>query len=467
MGSAERTEQKKMSVYQIAIYIALFLISGYFSYRYLIAPEIKKLQTVRVEYGKQKSLMKEMEAKAQNIDILANNIQQLETELIALRSKVFNEDNDVLTFMRSLYGTTSQTGNKLMSIVPMEAKAINTTTPASDNKNVQAATTPVANTPPATLPCKLKPIEVVFDGEYSNIISFLGELENSGQYMSVSSMTISGGKEKASEVNVKTVLNLVQLGIEARSPNVQVALLQQNKPSQTTTSTTVPVSKTSVQIANQAPVQTNKQVVSSAKPMSNVPLTPVKQTPKTTVASAKPVQPVKQIANSAKPSVNVPLTPVNKTPKATMASTKTVPPTKQVVNVTKPVKNVAVASSAQTKDSEPVLQTKQIEKPVKEMPKSSKNLAKTKVNGANYSVRVGKFDYYENAQKLLNILTSHGYSAWLKTYAFKGKKSYWVYVGTFETKDKAEDFASSMQKELSYIDDYVIMGVKKGIRKNS
>ncbi|MDQ1327328.1 MAG: hypothetical protein QG641_608, partial [Candidatus Poribacteria bacterium] len=106
MGLADLSEQKKFSMVQFIIYIVVFLLAGYLSYTFIISTEVKKLHSARAEYKKEKIILKALEEKAQSINALANNAQKLETELINIRSRVFNEDNDVLSFMRSLPATT-------------------------------------------------------------------------------------------------------------------------------------------------------------------------------------------------------------------------------------------------------------------------------------------------------------------------------------------------------------------------
>jgi cell division septation protein DedD len=471
LGLAELSEQKKLSIYKILIYAVLFLISGFLSYKYLVAPEMKKFQSARTEYGKQNKLMKDLEEKTRNFEVLANNVQRLEVELVDLRSKVFNDENDVLTFMRSLPVTTNQTGNTLMSIVPNEAKSINVPPPpsevASNNKNIKsaAATTPPPP-PPTTLPCKLKPIEVNFEGGYGSVIDFLKVLDNSGQYMTASSMNITSASGDTSQISVKTVLNLVELGIVVKKPQIQVAL--QNNSSQTSTrlaNATKPVKNVSVALSTQVskpvvtsarPVQITKPITNVTKPVKNVSVALSTQVSKPVVTSARPVQMTKPITNATKLVKNVSVASSTQVSKPVVTSARPVQINKPIANVTKPVKNVSVASSTQATPMDTQNDLNSIQK-----------MDEANANNADYSVRVGVFNYHENAQKLLNALNSNGYSAWTKTYEYNGKMAHSVYVGTFETKDMAKAFATSMKKELSYINDYVITGVKKGVRKNS
>jgi cell division septation protein DedD len=94
----------------------------------------------------------------------------------------------------------------------------------------------------------------------------------------------------------------------------------------------------------------------------------------------------------------------------------------------------------------------------------STQLSKKPDNSTQYVIRVGVFVNYENAKNLVDALKSDKYSPSLKAYSYKGKTTYWVYAGALESKEKAENFAQSMRKRLSYIDDYVIIEVKSETR---
>ena len=493
---------------QIVIYVIVFLIAGYLSYRFVISHEVKNLQSAQTEYKKEKVILKALEEKAQSINALANNAQKLEAELISIRSRVFNEDNDVLGFMRSLPVTTNMTGNNLMSIVPLDVKSILEPPPPSSTGSDKAKNTVAQNAPASlqTLPCKLKPIEVSFLGGYGDVIHFFDELKKLGQYMTINNISLLGGYD-AGQVNVKVVLNLLQMGVDVGTPSPQVAAITQRvasielakqaaqaatahtaavessmqegnivtpqvataikrpmptaigiKPIQTVTvapSTQTAKSAIAVKPAQKVtPVQTAKQPQVTVKPTQTVAVAPSMQTAKSAVSAVKPVQKVtpvqttKQPQVAVKPTQTVAVAPPTQTAKSTVSAVKPVQKVTPVQTTKQP--QVAVKPTQTVAATEPTQTAKQ---------KSS--------NAIQYAVRVGKFSYYENAENLAKTLKSHQYNAWIKPYSYKGKTTYWVYVGSFETKDKAENFAESMQQKLSYIDDYVIMDVKAGIRRNS
>jgi cell division septation protein DedD len=114
------------------------------------------------------------------------------------------------------------------------------------------------------------------------------------------------------------------------------------------------------------------------------------------------------------------------------------------------------APTTTVNDLRPVLKQKPVVQPPIQLAKKINSVTK-------YAVRVGKFTKYENAKKLYNMLKSANCDPWLKAYSYKGNTTYWLYAGAFESKDKAEEFARLIKERLSYIDDYVIMGINPGI----
>jgi len=457
----------------------VFFLAGYLSYSFIISSEVKKLQSARAEYKKEKVILKALEERAQSINVIANNAQKLETQLINIRSRVFNEDNDVLNFMRSLPTTTNMTGNNLMSIVPLDIKPIlEPPPPPPTNEKVDGKSVTTQSAPPApkNLPCKIKPIEVSFIGGYGDVIRFFDELKRVGQYMTVENINLISANDNSGKVSVKVVLNLLQMGVDVGTSSKQIAAITQkvtgstgtalvnkgattNSPNeniptqfQTPAQTTVAVTP----IQKVAPVQIAKLPQSVEKPTATV----VKPAPK-----VAPVQIAKLPQSAAKPAATVEkpaITVVKPVPKVTPVQIAKLPQSvaKPATTVVKPVPKVAPVQIAKLPQS--------VEKPIQKVePKPSVQTAKQNVKMIQYAVRVGKFSYYENAENLAKTLKTHQYSAWIKPYSSRGKTTYWVYVGSFETKDKAANFAESMQQKLSYIDDFVIMDVKAGIRRNS
>jgi Tfp pilus assembly protein PilO len=468
LGSVDLGEQKKLLIIQVAVCIVLFLIAGYLSYRYLISPEIKKLQTMLVKYQQEKGLLKSMEEEINNMNMLANNVQMLKTELISIRNQVFNNDNEMVNFMRILPITAVQSNNNLTSIVPMEMKGLsNISSPLSPPEDLvdqannmsksktkakskakdKDADKSVQPPPPITLPCSLKPIEISFVGDYDAAIKFFDELVKTGQYMTVSSLNMVSDNEQPSNIRVRTVLNLLKMGIEVNTVQpIQVAK-QPNTTNQTQTTTEDQPNKN---ISNYIHNTTNQSVKVANLAQNVTPKSPAKQTQ---VAISKP------IVNTGIPKLN----PV---------IVKTVTGIKQPLSVATAKQNptntnLASANKARTlyaKISDKTVINQTQKSVVNNNEKQTIGLiAPTSIQteppvskNAHYIVRVGVFIIYENAENLVKLLKLHEYKPWIKTYFYKGKTTYWVYAGAFETKEKAENFAETMNKKLLDMDDYVI-----------
>ncbi|MDQ1318287.1 MAG: hypothetical protein QG588_1947 [Candidatus Poribacteria bacterium] len=292
MGLADLSEQKKFSMVQFIIYIVVFLLAGYLSYTFIISTEVKKLHSARAEYKKEKIILKALEEKAQSINALANNAQKLETELINIRSRVFNEDNDVLSFMRSLPATTNMTGNNLMSITPLDLKTILEVAPPSPtpSKPVEGkiATAQSAPPPPQNLSCKLKPVEVSFTGGYGDVIRYFDELKRLGQYKNVGNIILVGGSESGGQVSVKVVLNLLQMGVDVRTPPKQIAEITQKAIGSTRTALVNQNTTAGGPNVNMAtPVQTLAQTTVAVKPAQKVASIQIAKLPQSVV---KPLQ---------------------------------------------------------------------------------------------------------------------------------------------------------------------------------
>jgi len=536
LGLVDISEQKKISIIQVAVCIVLFLVSGFVSYRYLISPEIKKLQTARKEYAKEKALLKSMSEEAQRVNALANNAQLLEAELVSLRNRVFNTEAEVLNFIRAIPATAAQTNNVLTSIVPQQTKEVSTTAETPPASNVNAGVQTVAQPAPKALPYGLKPIELTFTGDYNAVIGFLNALKSSGQYLTISSLNMTSSSDKASTINVKVVLNLLKMGITVNTLPIQVAKLNQNQQSagrQQSTSVTsnlpdvssvktlisaqnaiyaqrnaqttvkvagAPQQTTIDQVSTPAPTAPPPKVVATAtvtqKPVAQKTVTTPAQTtqvakqPQTTAVAKQtpvgvntavspkvtPAQTTKQMQTEIKPGPKTDTNIVASSPKPTESKTQpitkpaSVSLSKQPVAVAKqPTQSYNGSEAKQLKAPTDISQktTTQTQKATAEITKPSpqkvsppaQTITPT-VSKRQYAVRVGKFSYYENAENLVKTLKSHNYNPWIKTYSYGRKTTYWVYVGTFGTREEAERFAESMQKRLACIEDYVIMGLK-------
>jgi Tfp pilus assembly protein PilO/cell division septation protein DedD len=488
LGSVDLGEQKKFLIIQVVICIALFLIAGYLSYRYMISPEIEKLQSKLVKYHQEKGLLKSMEEEINNLNMLANNVQMLKTELISIRNQVFNSDAEMVNFMRILPITAAQSNNNLTSIVPIEmkdasdisslspppedlvdqannmsknkAKAKNKEKNKTKNKYANESAQPP---PPRTLPCSLKPIEISFVGDYDAVIKFFDELRKTDQYMTVTSLNMVSDTEQSSNIRVRTVLNLLKMGIEvntappilvAKQPNL--ATNQNQTVALTQQTATVPQPNKTISNYIHSTINQSVKIVNSAQNIA--PELPIKQTQ---IAVPKPIV---NIGMSTKPVIAKPAINAKQPQSVAMAKPK---PT-NIDNT-----NKSTTMSAKNSDKAAINQAqKSVINDVKQVinaTKPSSSIQAEPVIGKNmhYIVRVGVFIFYENAEHLVKLLKSHEYKPWIKTYTYNGRATYWVYAGAFETKERAENFAETMNKKLSGIDDYVITEMYSTNNKDS
>ncbi len=438
MGLVDINEQKKISIIQVAVCVVLFLISGFFSYRYLIAPEIKRLQNARKEYVKERALLRSMSEEAQRVNALANNAQLLEAELVSLRNRVFNTDAEILNFVRSLPMMAVQTNNALTSIVPQQTREMNVSAEtSSDSKsNIGGQTTDQTTSAPKALPYGMKPIELSFTGDYNAVIGFLNTLKSTGQYITISSLDMKGGtSDKPSEVSVKLVLNLVKIGINVNTLPIQVAKLNQaqqqtankqqstslasNAPdanavktlisaqnaiyaqrnAQTTVKIASPPQTTSEQVSPPSPSIPTPKVVATAtvsqKPQTQTPITQVKTNQVTVVAKQTPVntnestavtpaQKTKQMQTEVKSETKKADTEtVASSPKPTESKTQPVTKpasvslSKQPVAVTKqPIQSYTDNKTTSTKTPSKISQKVEDQKQTVETQKEAKQVAK-------------------------------------------------------------------------------------------
>ena len=344
-----------------------------------------------------------------------------------------------------------------------------------------------------------------FAGDYNAVIGFFNELKSMDQFVTVSNLSMSGGNEKASNINVKATLNLLKMGIVVSSFPTQMANLASNTTKQTQTvnkqqnvlNSTLAQNATKTIISNQSAIyaqrnaQTTVQVAKSPQNTINQVPIPVSK-PTTTIARAqKTVTPVVPIVNQnqspaiakqniASIAVNKPITvsakitqpnqrlmPILSTVVAQKSSAKSNIYLDRMTGGTTKSVAASVNASRKAMTSKTQNQTTAVAKPSPKIVSPSARSTKPVAKNTQFAVRVGRFAYYKNAENLVKMLKSHEYKPWIKPYSNNGKTTYWVYVGAFETKEKAASFAESMQKRLAYIDEYVIMGVKSGNSKDS
>ncbi len=394
--------RKGFSVYHILIYLVVLSISGYLSYRFILSSHLEELKKVRLVYNEEKTKLGSEVERARELAKITFNVQRLEQELYEISGRLFTEDS-ALTFMRMLPDITKQTENNLMSIVPSEARVIQT----KSEKESSGSSIPSY---------KLKPIDVVIVGDYTDITRFFEQIEGLNRYITISSVNMSGSGDNAGKISVKLAMNLVQMDIDKellnRMPDLQ--LVKQTQPDNT----------------NQLPdSQQNTVVNASIGKNANVKTQQSSHSEKNNVNKtlpAKPIQVAKQVNN----------------PTMSNQITRTGTKIAQPVNAIKqnsPIQHVKKQENqakAENINAKPVTNVKQKER---------------------YTVQVGIFISQENANNLVNLLKSHKYEPWIKPGSISSKPAYYVYVGNFDTEKSARLLGKDMNSNLPFIKYYYIV----------
>ncbi len=74
---------------------------------------------------------------------------------------------------------------------------------------------------------------------------------------------------------------------------------------------------------------------------------------------------------------------------------------------------------------------------------------------AGYSVQVGAFNFEENSKAFARLLKSRNYEPWVRP-NLTGKSTHHVLVGKFRTAKEADEFGRLMQRELPWVDEYIV-----------
>jgi cell division septation protein DedD len=86
---------------------------------------------------------------------------------------------------------------------------------------------------------------------------------------------------------------------------------------------------------------------------------------------------------------------------------------------------------------------------------------KDEVEKMEYTVQVGTFGSRKNAENLVKLLESYEYKSWMDIQTSPERTLYLVMVGSFKTKEEAEDFGNEIKTSLSYITDYRIRKIEE------
>ena len=73
-----------------------------------------------------------------------------------------------------------------------------------------------------------------------------------------------------------------------------------------------------------------------------------------------------------------------------------------------------------------------------------------------YTVQVGTFRSRQNAEDLVKSLESYGYESWVRPEPYGEETLYSVLVGRLDTRDEAEVFGRALRERLLYVTGYMV-----------
>jgi len=80
---------------------------------------------------------------------------------------------------------------------------------------------------------------------------------------------------------------------------------------------------------------------------------------------------------------------------------------------------------------------------------------------ARYTIQVSTFRLRENAEEMVNLLKSYEYKSWMRSELHGEEMLYSVLVGSFNTKEEAEQFGRAISERLTYITGYMVREMKE------
>lgn len=189
----------------LLIYVAILLVCAIPLYKLMISPELERFRVARLQSKSQSDLFETKLEKVQNVDELSQNARRLQLEAGEVASLVFSPDEAVL-FMQMLPAMVSQTGNTLVSMTPLDPKALllQDTSRDAGGKNKPSG-------------CVQIPVNISIKGKYKEVMRLFERLDANEQLLSLSELTIISATDDVSEVNVKFILNLVQTNTELKT----------------------------------------------------------------------------------------------------------------------------------------------------------------------------------------------------------------------------------------------------------
>ena len=175
---------------QIPIYALIFLALGLLLYRFLIYPELERIDKAKAQLNFWQDMLETEARESQHRNVLNVSIERFETELTAARQRLFSRD-EAIDFLSSLPDLMSRTGNILTTMI--SHNEINISSDQNSNSAEQYFSQ--------------MPVQIAIRGYYSEIIQFFEQLQSKGQLVTVSSLKMETA-DNPREVDADFTLNI-------------------------------------------------------------------------------------------------------------------------------------------------------------------------------------------------------------------------------------------------------------------
>ena len=198
MKSASLNKRERLFIFAV-----ILLTFGSILHKLLISPELNHIDAAYFQLDSQQNLLKIRAEKIQYHSILNAKVQKLRMAITEAREVLFSKD-EAADFLRLLTQMINNTGNVLITMKPCDMKDLSSNAATVQGSKQEKQTSEIQN----ERSYKQMPVEIAIRGKYGDIISFLGELEESKQLITVSEIDIATVAENPAEVDAKFRLNL-------------------------------------------------------------------------------------------------------------------------------------------------------------------------------------------------------------------------------------------------------------------
>jgi len=480
----------------ILIYIVLLVIIGLLMYYFVVGPDLDRYRTAKSDYHSQQQ--REMRLIAQR-DALVREYLALREEADQVQKLIFTK-REAEDFMEMLPKLSKKTKNALASIAPRGSAPL---VPKSKDPKVEP--TPLDE-------ISQIPIQTNITGGYGDIISLFKILEGYEQLMAISDINMNSDYDNPGTVSSSFSLNLIHLRSAIKHPSYDmlariltgkqlvVASEEETNAEQAASSQSKATEKEQQLAARkmgEEDVTVSPPDVRTGKRTPGKRQTPLKQKPGENIRTVRysikivlpdPERNMKEISglllSRKHDSWMLPYPAISSNKQYLLAgkfkSIKEADKFSRLMQNQLPwvdeceiiegtfdynviLKKHRILKRISHDANTPVIEDKKADQDKKakaNIQKASQEINPENIN-AKYTILAGTFSLQKNAEKLVDLLKSYEYPAWLRSEQGSEKTLYAVFVGRFISQNEAHQFGQSLQKKLSDIKEYRVKKLRK------